>query len=423
MKKNHAKQNNKILVYLWIPLSIGVMFWGTTDLGGLQLHHLAVLPLYLYAAALSISQRTLLSLDKKIFILLLYVVVTGLVQNYQDLGFWLKTFSFCGVAIVANHISKTMDLKEFITLSFKALKFTFLASLLFTAAFTSISFHEVDGANSLNSFYGQKNTYGRLLYFFIFFCIYAYKIDKKKPTLLAAGYIAVALLALGLTNSRTSQATAIIIILAPLALHMKWTSKAFKVGIIISAVTAIALIALDCLKIENTGGNHDLVSLFSLEIPMSGRTTIWSGGINALNLEHKWLFGFGLEGFYNSPYAKYVTNIGLGDFVPSDSHNGYIDLLLNLGLVGALIYISILYRFLTNTRKTTSPEVRSLFYMFFLIYIISNFTESFFVKTSNITSFMFLLLYLYSYKHIKTTKPTLTTHYNHIENLALPNKS
>lgn len=412
MKKEYlAKQNNKLLVYLWMPLSVGSMLWGTMDIGGVELHHLAVLTLYLYAAVLSVSQKTIFNFNSKILILISYTVLTGAVQNYGQLNFWLKAFSFCGVAVVANHISKTMTLKELARYSFTALKYTLLASFAFTILFLGASFNEVDGNNALNSFYAQKNTYGRMLYFFIFFCIYTRKLEGAKLKPMDIFYLGMALFALVLTHSRTSQASALLIMCAPYLLHLKLASRSFKVGIALSVGGAIVLWFLGYLHFEDVGGNNDSVSLFGALVPMSGRTTIWDGVINGINTEQKWLFGFGLEGFYGTEYAKYVTKIGLGKtFVPADSHNGYVDLLANLGIIGAVIYCVLIYKFLTNIRRTKSPQIRSVLYTFLAIYMVSNFTESFFVKTSNITSFMFLLLFLYSYKYTnKTANPVTTT--------------
>lgn len=414
-----ARQCNKLLVYLWIPLSVGLMIWGVEELGGVQVHHMAVLALYLYAVILSISQKTINTFNTKLLILVVYVVVTGALQNYQQLNFWLKAFSFCGVVIVANHISKTMTFDQFARYSFTGLKYTFFASIAFSILFFGPSFNEVDGKNSLNSFYGQKNTYGRLLYFFIFFCIYTKKLDGRKLNALDIFYIGVALFALVLTNSRTSQASALLIICAPYLLHIKLASRAFKVGILASVSAAIGVWMLGYMSFEGVGGNNDSISLFGLLIPMSGRTTIWDGVMNGISTENKWLFGFGLEGFYNTEYAKYVTKIGLGKtFVPADSHNGYVDLIANLGIIGALIYCVIIFKFLTNIRKTREPQIRSALYTFLVIYLVSNFTESFFVKTSNITSFMFLLLFFYSYKYTKKPSHSVNTMQSTVGHLA-----
>jgi len=55
-----------------------------------------------------------------------------------------------------------------------------------------------------------------------------------------------------------------------------------------------------------------------------------------LSVNHRWL-GFGFAGFWSTNLAN-VTWI-LGGFAPGKAHNGFIDMLLEVGVFGVLIFL------------------------------------------------------------------------------------
>lgn len=397
-----SQQCNRWLVYLWMPLSVGSTVLGHGEDGRVQMHHLMILLPYVYAVFLSVMQRTLTSANAYLAILLLYVAVSGALTNYGDVSFWLKLFSFFGVMAVANHISKAMTVREFVDSCTKSLIVTFVLSLAFAFAFHDIAFNVVDEKLSLNSFYSQKNTYGRLVYFLIFFYASRIMLFGRRWRIRDLSFIGLCLFALLLSNSRTSLGVAIMVLGLLGVAQWEWVNRTFRASLVTIVAITAGLVLFGLVNFVGVGDNHDSVSILGFLVPLSGRATIWDGVITGLNTEHRWWFGFGLEGFYNTPYAKYVTDIGLGkDFVPGDSHNGYIDLVANLGLAGAFIYFFIIARFLGLIRRVRVPALRAMLYIFVIIYISSNFTESFFVKTSNITSFLFMLMFLYTYRLVR----------------------
>ncbi len=85
--------------------------------------------------------------------------------------------------------------------------------------------------------------------------------------------------------------------------------------------------------------------------------------------------------------------------MPEDSHNGYVDLLLNLGMVGAIIFFIIGAKLYVNASRFPVSGEKIAILSFLILYLGSNLTESYFVKTSNITSFMFMVMFMYSYSY------------------------
>ena len=99
----------------------------------------------------------------------------------------------------------------------------------------------------------------------------------------------------------------------------------------------------------------NLLFFLNKDITMSGRVPLWTILIQKSIPERPW-FGYGYQGFWqrwrgdNSPAIDVVNYImgGGRDWV-AHSHNGFLEIILNLGLVGLLIFIVL---FLINTIKT-----------------------------------------------------------------------
>jgi len=382
-----AKLSDRILLYAWIPLSIGPMLWGIESVGGMQLHHVAVLIVYAYAFILSCMRGTILTVNRYLLFLLAYILVLGLALNAESLDFWLKYASYIGVIVVANHLVKAMPFEVFVGQVTVAMKAILAICIV------------LDGQNSLNGIYAQKNTFGRLIYFLLFFVGLQAVMQSRRLTTRDMVWMAFCAVSLFLSNSRTAQAMGLILAFVPFAFQWK-IIRLSLVPVLASIVGLVVLgFATSQISFGEVGSNHDYIQVLGVEVPLTGRATIWQGALDGINKEGRWLFGFGLDGFYGSSYRSYVSNIGLGVFVPEDSHNGYVDLLLNLGMVGAIIFFIIGAKLYVNASRFPVSGEKIAILSFLILYLGSNLTESYFVKTSNITSFMFMVMFMYSYSY------------------------
>jgi O-antigen ligase len=90
-----------------------------------------------------------------------------------------------------------------------------------------------------------------------------------------------------------------------------------------------------------------LLGLYGKDLTFTGRTVIWRGCFRAIR-EQLW-FGYGLGGVWSNPGAQPTKGIlsQLG-FIVFHAHNGYIELMLHLGLVGLFIWMAIAVGNLVN---------------------------------------------------------------------------
>ena len=121
-------------------------------------------------------------------------------------------------------------------------------------------------------------------------------------------------------------------------------------------------------------GAYLVLSNFSLILPaagptntLTGRTVIWASVLRAVS-DRKWL-GYGLDVFWSGV---------VGAILPT-AHNGYLDIVLALGIVGLLVFIG---GFLTNlwraSRLFWANEIRGAKWPLFILLFVGvfNFTES-----------------------------------------------
>lgn len=114
------------------------------------------------------------------------------------------------------------------------------------------------------------------------------------------------------------------------------------------------------------------------QIGFTGRDDIWQFLIGQY-LERPWL-GYGYGGFWDIGMASPNVRFGTG-FIPmiNQAHNGYLDLLLSVGVVGFLAYLFVFTVFLFNYSAAENQSQKKLLFLI-LTYIsfsfLHNFTET-----------------------------------------------
>lgn len=74
---------------------------------------------------------------------------------------------------------------------------------------------------------------------------------------------------------------------------------------------------------------------------LTGRTDIWSAGFQLLMLDPTRLItGMGFDSFWNAAFTDHISKVV--KFKISESHNAYIDLIFELGIVGLVLWVTVL---------------------------------------------------------------------------------
>jgi exopolysaccharide production protein ExoQ len=151
---------------------------------------------------------------------------------------------------------------------------------------------------------------------------------------------------------------------------------------------------------------YDLLNFLGKDPTLTGRTEIWELGVYAF-LDRP-LFGYGYSSFWssNSPHGGQFIQWSLV-WGPSSMHNGWFEILLQLGLIGLVLY---LFFFLMALKLTvyylnsgSSRKLgKSLFVLFFMI-IFWSLMQHNLLRHQAFSHYMLLILFssIFFYKRCK----------------------
>jgi exopolysaccharide production protein ExoQ len=124
-------------------------------------------------------------------------------------------------------------------------------------------------------------------------------------------------------------ATMMVLIALTLLVRSKRFAGPTLVGIII--VGSVVLIAIPALGIDMQA----VFDLLGRDSTLTGRTDIWPYAITAIG--DRPLFGWGYKAFWldDGPVQQYITS----DWLPFHAHNGFLELSLDIGLVGTSVFV------------------------------------------------------------------------------------
>ena len=121
------------------------------------------------------------------------------------------------------------------------------------------------------------------------------------------------------------------------------------------------------------GVGTSLVESMGRDPTLTGRTAIWD---LVVRMSGNPLFGTGFESFWLGPRLSRVWSVYW--WHPNEAHNGYIEVYLDLGLVGVALLATLIltgYRNVVRAMRTDPSEGR-LKLAYFVIAVAYNFTES-----------------------------------------------
>ena len=136
--------------------------------------------------------------------------------------------------------------------------------------------------------------------------------------------------------------TSLMIVLAMISLlplYKLSTNNNYKLQIV---AISFALMLLVSGLILIAGNAETIIGTSGKDLTLNGRTDLWEPVLN--QILKRPLFGYGYAAFWTSPFA---SNIRLTYEWASNSHNGFFEIMLDLGIGGFLIFLIGFIRFFT----------------------------------------------------------------------------
>ncbi|MDE2353231.1 MAG: O-antigen ligase family protein [Alphaproteobacteria bacterium] len=222
--------------------------------------------------------------------------------------------------------------------------------------------------------FSQKNSLGAVAA--IAFITFLFGLPSERPADRAASVagLALSLALLVLSKSKTSMILASAVplmtwIIGALARSLRFRPAA--VTLTIAAVSACATVVALSFGMRSDVALH---MLFGGDT-FTGRTAIWSFAWTEFLTRP--LIGFGFNGFWGvgaNSAATYSNNAFFSDIL--QAHQGYLDVLLETGVTGFVIFVALLLAALRNCSRVLHLRGGGLFLAITLFFIFHNFFES-----------------------------------------------
>ncbi|HAT4257868.1 O-antigen ligase family protein [Clostridium perfringens] len=171
---------------------------------------------------------------------------------------------------------------------------------------------------------------------------------------------------------KAGSSTSIIICIVPIVIYKVLSVLKFKFNYIY-ILLAIHIITYTIVS----GGekiNQFLEKYFHRNITLTGRVDIWKSALYAV--KQKPFFGYGYGGFwgFNNEIENHIFSINGGEFV--GSHNGFIELLLYIGIIGVILFIILVILLGYRTKyiyknSDISIKIPTIYISYILIYFIT----------------------------------------------------
>ncbi|WP_044749133.1 O-antigen ligase family protein [Bacillus alveayuensis] len=244
--------------------------------------------------------------------------------------------------------------------------------------------------------YFHKNGFGSILIINIIMGFYQY-LNLKKNKIIPVLNIIFSLILLYYSQSKTALLIFIIMIVILLCLKIRKFPKLLRISLTIFFLTIFLCIGFFVL------GNIGLIlNVLNRDLTLSGRIEIWNYVYIKSNLSP--FFGYGYGGFWTEKTRATQDILRLIGFPIYSSHNGFLDILVNLGYIGLFIFIlvfvsGLVYSFLILQKNFSKYN---WLLMIILIFIFANnISETRIILSDPIHWVLFITTLLYSSRQFK----------------------
>lgn len=297
------------------------------------------------------------------------------------------------------------NLKEQVQLVASTLLIGGILSTIVAIGFPTIGVHVAASQGHLGAWkglYGHKNTLGSMM---VLSAVTFFALPKEASIFYKwAGFIFSIILML-LSTSKTALAISVL-----LTLIMVFYQKFRWQGRISIFFIDIGVLVLGCVSVLVATYWVELLTGLGRNPTLTGRTQIW--GVALTRIIERPLFGYGRGAFWapKSPYALEAGQAMGTTWIPPHAHNGLIDLALDVGSIGVILFLIIYFAsFARALKRAYAPknpeELWPLAYLIFLA--MNNLTESLLLRLSNLYWVLFITVVFAMSKNSKFRKSTV----------------
>ncbi|MEB3217577.1 MAG: O-antigen ligase family protein [Nostocales cyanobacterium 94392] len=322
----------------------------------------------------------------------LWILTTLILQSYIWSDFSDMTYlggrEIWQMTSFGLYLASRFSLKEQVQLLAITFGIGALTSAFFALAGPSIGQHSWDHPGAWKGIYDYKNTLGSMMvigslsYFLLPIQNLKTPIRKKIGLLLKLTGIAISLAIVLLSTSKTSLIVYFLLV-GILIFYGKYRWQG-KLTVIYLDITVLFLGCFGTVILTNW---INILTNLGKDYTMSGRTLMWE--VMLMRIEDRPWLGYGRGAFWmkGTKYPIEVGNAVTSSFIAPHGHNGFLDLVLDIGLIGLVLFlISFTIAFFRSLKRAyaveSSPDLWPLAFLLFLA--MNNMMESYLLRLANI---------------------------------------
>lgn len=328
---------------------------------------------------------TILGFNPLVLVFLLYLTASVGWSQAPDITL-RRTAGVWGPTLFAFYLSCRFDLLTLLKLTSIALGFAAIGSLLYgiilpDQGIMHDKWPELQGAWC--GLYTHKNSLGQFMLGNAVINLALWRLERKK--LVFIGFCLAVLLII-LSRSTTS------LILLPLTfvfpIMQQVVQKSAKIQYVVFLLVFISIIAI---VVIGASAENLIVELTGKDLTFTGRVGLWD--LVTTSIREKPLMGYGYGAFWLVGTGESGKINAILDLTYDTAHNGYLDLALDLGFFGLLLYLTIMLRYLVNFSNNFFIHRKEEYFWgfsFLFLQLIYNFFEGNLVKPNNLYWILFL---------------------------------
>lgn len=291
-----------------------------------------------------------------------------------------RSFALLGTTLFGVYLSTRYSLNEQFRLLTWALSTAIILSILFALLLPTYGIHQGEVFSGLwKGIYIHKNTLGRTMGFSLYvFSLLAFWGGKSRWIGWTGCSLATALIVLSSSVTPVFSSLTVLALL-PLYSILRWrhtlTFFFFIMALIVNAVGSALLV----------GQMAALLGVFGRDLTFTGRTQLWTVLVEMIQ-KRPWL-GYGYTAFWLGGQSEDAQVWVAIPWHPDYAHNGYLDLALQVGLVGLFIFglDFFLNFFRAATLAAATDHAAGMFPLAFLTFVLPfSITESMILKQNDI---------------------------------------
>ncbi len=299
------------------------------------------------------------------------------------------------VTLTGLYLGSRFSLREFLKLAALALGLVVLGNFLYCLAVPSIGIQVGIQAGAWRGLFIQKNTLARVLFFsaLVFLSLLSEKdpLDRSRDRWIQAGLLISTLMTV-LSQSKTG----LVLLLGFMFLVQIFKVLRSRHSIVFPMVFCVFLIASMVTFVMV--GNYEAVLVgMGRDVTLSGRTDIWGAIVDKI-LHQPWI-GYGYGGFWQGKEGESIDIWYIARDMPPHGHNGYLDMALDIGLVGLGLFIIDFLRTIGRSLRCLRqmPMIESIFPILYMSGVfIYNITEDSLIGDSSFNIIWLIYCYVSS---------------------------